>query len=85
MIKLLDFYAEWCCQCKAQSNIVDQLEGIEVDKIDVDTNIGEEWVEKLKIRNLPVLALVDNENNVISVKRGLTQITELNNWISDNT
>ena len=47
MIKILDFYAEWCGPCKAMSPILDQIEDelddVIIEKYDVEEN--EEIVE----------------------------------------
>ena len=43
MIKVLDFWAEWCGPCKFMNPIIDELEEelkgkVEFEKIDVDKN-----------------------------------------------
>ena len=57
---LVDFFAEWCGPCKAQSPILvefaREMEGkIKVIKIDVDKN--QEVANQFQIRSVPTLAL----------------------------
>ncbi len=57
---LIDFHAEWCGPCKAQSPIIKEVAGeidgkVRVIKIDVDKN--QELAMKYQIRGVPTLAL----------------------------
>ena len=66
MIKILDFYAEWCGPCKAMSPILDQIED-ELDddiieKYDVEEN--EEIVEDYSIRSVPTLVFIKDDEIV---------------------
>ena len=43
MIKLIDFYADWCAPCKIMDPVIEEIEKelggkLEVQKIDVDKN-----------------------------------------------
>ena len=63
MIKILDFYAEWCGPCKAMSPILDQIEDelddVIIEKYDVEEN--EEIVEDYSIRSVPTLVFIKDD------------------------
>lgn len=66
MIKILDFYAEWCGPCKAMSPILDQIEDelddVIIEKYDVEEN--EEIVEDYSIRSVPTLVFIKDDEIV---------------------
>lgn len=66
MIKILDFYAEWCEPCKVMSPILDQIEDelddVIIEKYDVEEN--EEIVEDFGIRSVPTLVFIKDEEIV---------------------
>ena len=63
MIKILDFYAEWCGPCKVMSPILDQIEDelddVIIEKYDVEEN--EEIVEDYGIRSIPTLVFIKDD------------------------
>jgi thioredoxin 1 len=66
MIKILDFYAEWCGPCKVMSPILDQIEDelddVIIEKYDVEEN--EEIVEDYGIRSIPTLVFIKDDEIV---------------------
>lgn len=61
-MKLIKLGAEWCNQCKALSRTLDTL-NIEYKDVDVDTEQGEDFIDKYKVRSIPALIAVDETNN----------------------
>ena len=63
MRKILYFTAAWCGPCKALGPVMDSLQGqINFDKIDVDTN--RDLSTKYGVRSVPLLVLVEGENEI---------------------
>ena len=63
MRKILYFTAAWCGPCKALGPVMDWLQGqINFDKIDVDTN--RDLSTKYGVRSVPLLVLVEGENEI---------------------
>ncbi len=57
---LIDFYADWCGPCKAQTPILEELksdmgEAIRIVKIDVDKNTA--IAQKLQVQSIPTLMI----------------------------
>lgn len=68
MIKILDFYADWCGPCKRQTPILEELETefdgrIKVEKIDVEEDTPE--VKIHLITSIPTLVFLNENNEVI--------------------
>lgn len=77
-MKLLKFYADWCGPCKAQSQII-KTAGDKITTTIEDVNIDENifMAQDFKVRSVPTLVLVDNNNNEIKRHVGLLKEAEL--------
>lgn len=53
---LIDFYADWCGPCKMLGNVLEQLEDINILKINVDEN--EALAKEYKVMSIPYLLLI---------------------------
>ena len=73
-MKILKFYATWCGPCKQQAEILKQLDGVEVQSVNIEEN--EELVDKFKIRSVPTIIILKNNEEVYR-HVGLIQLTEL--------
>ena len=73
-MKILKFYATWCGPCKQQAEILKQLEGVEVQSINIEEN--EELVDKFKIRSVPTIIILKNDTEVYR-HVGLIQLADL--------
>lgn len=55
-LTIVDFYADWCGPCKMLSQVLEQLDDINIIKINVDEN--EELAKKYKVMSIPYLLIV---------------------------
>ena len=79
-LSLVDFYTTWCGPCRMLAPILEQIEGIDVIKVDVEEerNLG----MKYNINVVPTLILFKNKEEV-SRKQGYMDLNELNSWINE--
>lgn len=79
MAKIIKIGAEWCGPCRALDKQLENFNGCEVIKYDVDEN--ESIADEYKIRNIPVTILFDDNDNEIKRWVGLFNVNEINNEI----
>lgn len=53
---LIDFYADWCGPCKMLGSVLEQLENINIIKVNVDEN--EDLAKEYKVMSIPYLLLI---------------------------
>lgn len=79
MIKILDFYADWCVPCRQLAPILNELEQsldfIKIIKIDVD-NDADDIAEKNGIRNIPTLLFI-KDGKLVDKVVGMTSKSKL--------
>lgn len=83
MLKLIDFYADWCGPCQALKPDLEKLEKefhnkIEFEKVNVDEN--SELAQKFGIMSIPTLVLVNGDREV-DRQVGLKPKEELKEWL----
>ncbi len=78
-MKLIKFGAEWCGPCKMMNQRLKNFTACEVQYVDVDDDSEEttKLIEKYQIMNIPVMILLDDENNMVNRWTGLTDIKEI--------
>ena len=78
-LTLVDFYATWCGPCRMLAPVLEQVESVDVIKVDVEEE--RELGLQYKINVVPTLVLLKNKEEV-SRKQGYMDLEELNNWIN---
>ena len=74
VVKLLDFYADWCGPCKTQDPILEEFveeTGIELEKIDIDDN--QTRAGEYDVRSIPTLIMIDENGEEVDRFIGVTQ------------
>ena len=70
-MKLLKFQASWCQPCKVLTSILNTMQiPFPVEVIDADEN--KDLLQKYNVRSVPVLVLLDENNNEIDRLTGST-------------
>ena len=80
-LHIVDFYASWCGPCKQMANILEQIEDIDIIKVDTDKN--DKLVMKYRIMSIPTLLLF-KDGNLIKEIVGLITKDELEKIINEN-
>lgn len=83
MIKLLDFYADWCGPCKIMAPVFEEIEKdyagkIEFQKVDVEAN--EQLAGQYDIRSIPTFVLV-KDGKEVDRKMGAMPKEMLKGWL----
>jgi len=83
MIKLLDFYADWCGPCKIMAPVFEEIEAkykdqIIFEKVDVEAN--EALAGQYDIRSIPTFVLV-KDGKEVDRRMGAMPKEMLTNWL----
>ena len=78
---LVDFYADWCGPCKALGPILEQLDGVNILKVNVDS--FDEIAASYGIMSIPTLILF-KDGEMIDKKVGLISKSDLEEWVNEN-
>jgi thioredoxin 1 len=86
MLKLIDFWAEWCPPCKVMSPIVDGVlaefkEEIELEKVDVDKDSAR--ASECEVFSIPTFVL-EEDGKEIDRTTGARSKEEFKKWIEQH-
>lgn len=61
-LTIVDFFAEWCGPCRMMGEVLEELKGVKIIKIDVDSH--EEIAQKHGIMSIPSVEIYKNKEMV---------------------
>ena len=74
MLKILDFYAPWCGQCRKLMPIIDEIAkeypNIKIEKINSEDNM--ELAQKYNVSGLPCILFIKDEEETVDRINGMT-------------
>jgi thioredoxin 1 len=83
MLKILDFYADWCNPCKTMLPIFEELKfefpNIEFQKINIEES---DEAEKFGVTSIPTFIITRNDVEV-SRKNGVMSKELFKNWLKE--
>jgi thioredoxin 1 len=87
MLKLLDFYADWCGPCKIMAPVLEEIEKnyqgkIEFQKVDVEAN--EQLAGQYDIRSIPTFVLI-KEGKEMDRRMGAMPKEMLKDWLDSQS
>ena len=86
MIKVLDFYADWCGPCKVMTPIFAELKAeyagkVEFESIDVESDRS--TASRYQVMSIPTFVILKNEKE-IARRPGAMPKEALKKWIEEN-
>jgi len=85
-VTLLKFGATWCAPCKQMAQRLEKFDACPVREIDIETDDMKDLglIDKFQIMSVPVMILVDKDNNEIKRWVGLTNIADIEKAVINN-
>ena len=77
---LVDFYADWCGPCKMMGRVLEQLEDVNVLKLNVDKFL--DIAKEYQVMSIPTLIVFEN-GEMIKKKIGFMTLEELKSWLKE--
>lgn len=86
MLKLTDFYADWCGPCQTMKPILEEFiqemkGGLQIEKINVDQN--QTLAQQKRVLSIPTYIL-DRDGQEIERKMGVMSKEALKDWITSH-
>lgn len=83
-MKAIKFYAEWCGPCKALTTVINNAKDklpMTVESVNIDENIF--MAQNFKVRSVPTIVIVDDNENEIKRHVGTMDETKLIKFLSE--
>lgn len=83
-MRVLKFEAEWCVSCvNMHPAFLRECEklNVEYEIVDVESDRGVDLSTEYKVRNIPTLIFLDDDNKVIGRASGSNAYTEIKNYL----
>ncbi len=79
-IHLVDFYAEWCGPCKMMGNVLENVDFVDIIKINTDNR--PDLAQRFGVMSIPTL-IVFKDGELISQSVGFKDIDEIKEMIQN--
>lgn len=78
-MKLLKFGAEWCAPCRTMEQRLADFDACEIERYDIDGDDEKtlDLIETYKIKSIPTMILVDNDNKTLATWHGSVMVNEI--------
>lgn len=81
-MKLVKVYSRTCGPCKVLENNL-QAMGISYESVDIQSQQGEEIIDKYRILAVPTLILLDDKGKVVKQHTGVLNVEGLKRFIDE--
>ncbi len=78
---LLKFYGEWCNPCKILDGVIKNVDLSQVEYENIDISQAPDVTAHYRVRAVPTLILLDEEENEIKRFVGTMNADDLTKWI----